>query len=106
MEYILSIFIGFGISIILWLAPILTGIFGKFPWIWYVSLAIYVPFIDFDVPVLPYVIISASASFYFFRINDEYSRTQAMSSAPEWAARCQVSYLFLVMGSYVVSWFI
>lgn len=106
MEYILSILIGLGISIILWLAPIFTGIFGKFPWIWYVGLAIYAPFIDLDVPVLPYVIISAVASFYLFKMNDNYNRNQAMSTAPEWAARCQASYLFLVMGSYVVSWFI
>ena len=106
MEYILSILIGLGISIILWLAPILTGIFGKFPWILYVGLATYAPFLDFGVPVFPYIIISAVASFYLFKMNDNYSRTQAMSTAPEWAARCQASYFFLAMGSYVVSWFI
>lgn len=106
MDYVYSILIGLGLSLILLLAPIFTGIFGHRMWLFYVALAIYVPFIDFDLPVLPYVIVSAFASFFLFQINDKYSQTSAMSDAPEWAARCQASYLYLVIGSYVVSWFI
>jgi|TARA_B110001469_G_C9596125_1_gene295998 hypothetical protein len=106
MEYFLSILIGLGISIILLLAPIFTGVFGKFPWVWYVALAIYIPFLDFNVPVLPYVLISAAASFCFFKMNVKYNRNQAMITGSEWAARCQASYFFLVIGSYLVSWFV
>ena len=106
IDYLYSILIGLALSFIMLLTPILTGIFGRLMWPIYVGLGIYVPFLDLGVPVLPYVLISAFVSFQGFKLNNWYSQNEALSSAPEWAARCQVSYLFIVIGSYLVSWFI
>jgi hypothetical protein len=106
MDYIFSILIGVGLSAILLMAPILTGIFGRLPYLPYVALAIYVPFFEFDVPKWPYIFISMLSAYQVFKINDSYARTSAMSIAPEWAARCQTSYFFIVAISYIVSLFI
>ena len=52
---------------------------------------------------MPFVLISIVAAYQAFKINDLYYRTQAMSNAPEWAASSQVTYLFVLIASYVVS---
>ena len=96
MDYFYSVLIGIGLSIFLWMTPIFTGIFGSFIWPLYVAIAIFLPFYEFGVPVFPYVIVSFVVSLYLFKINDDYSQSEAMSSAPEWAARCQVSYGFIL----------
>ena len=104
MDYLFSILVGFGLSLIIFLAPIFVSIFGSsISWLFYLILAISIPFVDLGLPQWPFVLISIVAAYQAFKINDLYYRTQAMSNAPEWAARSQVTYLFVLIASYVVS---
>jgi len=86
------------------MATIFTGLYkSQRPYPFYFALGIYVPFLDFGIPVLPIVLISAVSAFLLFNINDKYSHTIAMSDSPEWAARCQISYFFLVIICYILA---
>ena len=66
MDILYSILIGYGISAVIAMAQLLTRLVGRFAWPFYVSLAIYVPFFDFGLPKLPYIIVSVF--FYLFSI--------------------------------------
>ena len=105
MDYILSIGIGLIIGIILWVAPILAGLLGStITYPLYLAVSIYAPLMDTDLPKWPYIIISIFFAFQFFKINDNYDRV-ALSNAPQWAARCQATYMFLTPLVCIINFF-
>ena len=101
MDYILSIGIGLIIGVILWVAPIVAGLLGStITYPLYLAVSIYAPIMETNLPKWPYMIISIFFAFQLFKLNDNYDRV-AISNAPQWAARCQATYMFLSSLVYI-----
>ena len=111
MDIMWGIIYGLGLSIALWVAPVIAGIISHRIWLIYVVLGVWVPFSgDYWGIQNGYVNISIAISivigFRLFKINDRYARTEAMSEAPEWAARAQVTYIGFAIISSIVKLFL
>jgi len=111
MDIFISIIIGLGITIIVWLAPIFTGIFGGLMWLPYCFLGGIIPFTGtvFNIPkyyIFISIVISLFFAFQFFKINERHAKTIAISNSSDWAARCQASFATILIISSIISLFI
>ena len=94
---------GLGICFVLWLSPIIAGIFGRLVYGVYIGIALGIASWDstsgIDLPKWPYVTLSILVAISISNYNAKYAQEKAMSLAPERAAFAMVLYVvFLIIG--------